>query len=101
MDEALSAVIQLQTCWNGRAMKLTANNILTEYGDKLKEESPEGIFKDRAEKEIFSDIKKSLLNLKIQHKIYYNENSLYEDKRIEKLLLDFKAKNLSYEKDNA
>lgn len=87
--------------YKGEYIKDIAKDIFDEYGDKLREESPEGIFKDRAEKEIFSDIKKSLSNLKIQHKIYYNENSLYEDKRIEKLLLDFKAKNLSYEKDSA
>ncbi|MFO7447836.1 MAG: arginine--tRNA ligase, partial [Ignavibacteriaceae bacterium] len=67
----------------------------------LKSEPAEGIFKDKAESEIFSDIKKSLNRLKIHHKIFYNENSLYEEKKIDDLLNVFKSKGLSYEKDGA
>ena len=59
------------------------------------------IFKDTAEQEIFFDIKKSLKNLGINHKIFFNENTLYEDGKIEKLLKIFKEKNLSYEKEGA
>ncbi len=57
--------------------------------------------KDTAEQEIFFDIKKSLKNLGINHKIFFNENTLYEEGKIEELLRIFKEKNLSYEKDGA
>lgn len=78
-----------------------AKKLVEQHNDKLIDESAEGIFKETAEKEIFLDIKKSLQRLGIVHKIFFNENSLYEDKKIDKLLQLFKDKNLSYEQDGA
>jgi len=87
--------------YQGEYIKDIAKSLLDEFGDSLSEESPEGKFKEKAEKEIFEDIKKSLSNLKIKHKVFYNENTLYEDKRIEKTLKKFEEKGLSYKKDDA
>ena len=87
--------------YQGGYIKDIAQSLYKEYGDKLKNESPEGIFKEKAEKEIFNEIKKTLSNLRIIHKIFYNENSLYEEGRIKKVLETFKEKNLSYEKEGA
>jgi len=75
--------------------------LFIKHGDELRNEDPESIFKDTAEQEIFFDIKKSLKNLGINHKIFFNENTLYEEGKIEELLKIFKEKNLSYEKDGA
>ncbi len=58
-------------------------------------------FKDHAEAIIFNDIKESLKKLKIHFKTYFNEKSLYDDGRIDKLLSEFEKKNLSYEKEGA
>ncbi len=87
--------------YQGDYIKDIAKNLVNEYGDKLKDEQPEGIFKQRAEKEIFNDIKKTLSSLNIIHNIFYNENSLYEEGRIKRLLEIYKEKNLSFEKDGA
>lgn len=87
--------------YQGEYIKEIAMQLFIKYGDSLRNEDPEGIFKDTAEGEIFFDIKKSLENLGIIHKIFYNENSLYEDGKIKSLLENFKAKNLTYEKDGA
>ncbi|MFN3872225.1 MAG: arginine--tRNA ligase [Ignavibacterium sp.] len=87
--------------YQGEYIKDIAKMLLDEYGDKIKNEDAEGIFKQTAEREIFKDIKKSLSNLNINHKIFFNENSLYEEGKIEQLLKIFKEKNLSYEKDGA
>ncbi len=87
--------------YQGGYIKDIAKSLYDEYGNKLKDESPEGIFKEKAEKEIFNDIKKTLSNLKIVHKIFYNENLLYEEGRIKDVLETFKEKNFSYEKDGA
>ena len=87
--------------YQGEYINDIAKKLFNEYGGKLKNEDPEGIFKQRAEKEIFQEIKTTLSRLNINHKIFYNENSLYEEKKIESLLRKFKEKNLSYEKDNA
>lgn len=87
--------------YQGDYIKDIAKMLIDEYGDKLKNENPEGIFKQTAEREIFKDIKKSLAKIGIHHKIFFNENSLYEEGKINELLKTFKEKNLSYEKDGA
>ncbi|HRP93519.1 MAG TPA: arginine--tRNA ligase [Ignavibacteriaceae bacterium] len=87
--------------YQGDYIKDIAMQLFIKHGDKLRNEDPESIFKDTAEQEIFFDIKKSLKILGINHKIFFNENTLYEDGKIKKLLRTFKEKNLSYEKDGA
>jgi len=87
--------------YQGEYIKKIANQLFEKHGDKLRNEDPESIFKDTAEQEIFIDIKKSLQNLGINHKIFFNENTLYEDGKIEALLKVFKEKMLSYDKDGA
>lgn len=87
--------------YQGDYIKDIARMILQQYGNVLKDESPEGKFKEAAEAEIFNDIKKSLDRIGVHHKIFYNENSLYEEGRIKDLLEKFKSAGLSYEKENA
>jgi arginyl-tRNA synthetase len=87
--------------YQGEYIKDIAKKLYDESGDKLKSEDPEGIFKERAEKEIFKEIEATLGRLNIKHKIFYNENSLYEEGKIDSVLETFKEKGLSYEKDGA
>jgi arginyl-tRNA synthetase len=87
--------------YQGEYIKDIAKSLLYEYGDKLLNEPAEGAFKDKAESEIFKDIKKSLERLGIIHKIFFNENSLYEDGKIREIIDIFKKQKLSYEKDGA
>lgn len=90
-----------QDYYQGEYIIEIAKKLAAEFSDKLVDEKPEGIFKDKAEKEIFIEIKNTLKRLGINHKIFFNENSLYEDGKIEELLGEFKKRSLSYEKDNA
>jgi arginyl-tRNA synthetase len=87
--------------YQGEYIKDIARKLFDESGDKLKGENPEGIFKEKAEKEIFADISNTLSQLKIKHNIFYNENTLYEDGKIKNLLKTLDDKNLTYEKDGA
>ena len=87
--------------YQGEYIKDIAKSLIDEYGNELKDEDAEGKFKETAEREIFKDIKKSLNNLGVHHKIFFNENTLYEDGKITELLKTFKEKKLSYEKDGA
>ncbi|MDP3683968.1 MAG: arginine--tRNA ligase, partial [Ignavibacteria bacterium] len=87
--------------YQGDYIKDIAQSLLNEFGDSLRDENAEGKFKERAEKEIFLDIEKTLQRLNINHKNFFNENSLYEEKKIESLLKTFADKNLSYEKEGA
>jgi len=100
--EALGEKISFpEDYYQGEYIKDIAMQLFIKHGNELLEEDPESIFKDTAEQEIFFDIKKSLRNLGIDHKIFFNENTLYDDGKIEELLSIFKDKNLSYEKDGA
>lgn len=87
--------------YQGEYIKEIAQLLIDEYGEKLLSEKDETIFKNKAETEIFKEIKATLENLNINMKIYYNENSLYEEGKIAQVLEQFKEKNLSYEQDNA
>lgn len=87
--------------YQGEYISEIAKSLYDKHGDGLKDEGPEGIFKDEAERVIFEDIKKTLGRLGINHKIFFNENSLYEEGKIDGLLNTFKERGLSYEKDGA
>ncbi len=87
--------------YQGEYIREIAKELFDEFGDSLQTQSAESIFKQRAEQNIFADIKNTLKRLGIGHKIFYNENSLYEGKKIDSILNTFKIKNLSYEKDGA
>lgn len=87
--------------YQGEYIKEIAEDLKKEFGDSLREEPAEGKFKTRAEQEIFADIEKTLSSIGIKFALFYNENTLYTDKKIETLLQKFKEKNLSYEKDGA
>ncbi|MCH7963102.1 MAG: arginine--tRNA ligase [Bacteroidetes bacterium] len=87
--------------YQGEYIKEIAGEMVKEFGDSLKNENPEGKFKEKAEGVIFNDIKKSLKLLGLEFDTFSNENTLFEEGKIEALLSTFNKKNLSYEKDNA
>ena len=78
-----------------------AKKIVEKYGDKLKDEPAEGIFKQIAEDKIFEDIKKTLSRIGIKFDNFFNEHSLYESGKIDAIVEEFRKKNLTYEKDDA
>jgi arginyl-tRNA synthetase len=87
--------------YQGEYIKDIAKTLFDQFGDKIKSDGAEGIFKETAEREIFKDIKKTLSMLGVHHKIFFNEYSLYEEGKISELLKVYKEKNLAYEKDGA
>lgn len=87
--------------YQGEYIKDIASKLKNEFGNKLIDEDAEGIFKQKAEKEIFADIIKTMDSIGIEMNNFYNENTLYEQGKIEALLQEYKLKNLSYEKDGA
>ncbi len=78
-----------------------ARKIKEEFGENFKNEDPSKFFKQKAELEIFEDIKNTLSRLKIEMKNFFNEHSLYENGHIQDVLNAFKDKKFSYEKEGA
>lgn len=87
--------------YQGEYIKDIAQHLVDEFGDSLKDNQDENIFKQRAEDEIFDDIKNTLKRLKIEFEVFFNEKSLYDDGSIDKVVNEFRQKDLAYDKDGA
>ncbi|MCL5035068.1 MAG: arginine--tRNA ligase [Bacteroidetes bacterium] len=87
--------------YQGNYIRDIAQHLYDEQGDKLKNEPAEGGFKERAEQEIFEDIRKTLERLTIKFDIFYNENSLYETGKIKEVITALEAAGLTYDKEGA
>ena len=88
--------------YHGEYIKEIAAEYIKLYGD-VSDDSPETIQKLQkfGEEWNFAKIKKTLENLNVFQDEYYNENSLYETGKINKLIEDFRKLNLVYEKEGA
>ena len=78
-----------------------AKKIVEKYGDRFKGDPDNNIFKNSAEQAVFEDISKTLKRLDIVFDQFYNEKSLYDDGKIDHVLIKLKEKNATYEKDGA
>ncbi len=78
-----------------------AKKIVEKYGDRFKADHDNNIFKNSAEQTVFEDISKTLKRLDIVFDQFYNEKSLYDDGKIDHVLIKLKEKNATYEKDGA
>ncbi len=78
-----------------------AQKVLQENGDELTGEEHLAIFRKAAEEGIFDDIKQTLARMNITMDSFFNENTLYEDGSIDKVIGLLRDKGLVYEKDGA
>ena len=85
--------------YKGTYIKDIAQTIIDDLGVNLS--AGDSSFKEKAEKSIFEDIKKSLLNLGIHFDQFTNEKTFYENGEIDKLLSELRDKNLIYDKEGA
>lgn len=87
--------------YQGEYIRDIARHLFEEAGEGLKDEPAEGRFKERAEHEIFSDIKKTLQSLGVVFDTFFNENSLYSDGKITEVVDLFRKSGLAYDQDGA
>ncbi len=87
--------------YQGDYIKEIAKRLFDEFGDTLQNENAGGVFKQRAEAEIFEDIKKTCLRLGIHFDVFYNENSLYEAGRVKEVIDELREKGYAYDLDGA
>ena len=69
--------------------------------DSIKDSGDLDFFKKAGEDYNFKLIRKTLDKMGVHHDKFFNETSLYKDQSIDKILREFKEKDLSYEKDGA
>jgi len=87
--------------YQGEYINEIAKSFQNEFSDKYISENNIDIFKNFAEQKIFEDIKRTLDILKISFDNFFNEDDLYKDKSIDRILSDLSEKKLIYYKDNA
>jgi len=89
--------------YHGEYVKTIAEELIAIHKDALKGGTVKDfeIIKKFGEEWCFDKIKHTLKRMKIEQDIFYNEDSLYKDGKIEQVLSELKEKNLSYEKDGA
>lgn len=85
----------------GDYVKKIAKIIYEERKDSLKDSEDLDFFRKAGENYFFKHIRKTLDSMGVHHDEFFNETSLYENHSIEKILKEFKDKDLSYEKDGA
>ncbi len=89
--------------YHGEYVKDIAQTLFEQNGNSLSENNEQNltIFRKNAEEWCFAKILQTLDKMKIKQDVFYNEDSLYTEGKIAKLIEDFKSMNLAYEKDGA
>jgi len=89
--------------YHGSYIGEIANELKNQYGNGLALSSEQNmeICRKAAEKWCFEKILSTLETLKIQQDVFFNEDSLYTDGKIDDVINEFKSSGLAYEKDGA
>ncbi len=87
--------------YEGAYITETAERVLDKHGDSLTGEEPLPVFRQAAEESIFEDIRQTLARMNISMDSFFNENTLYEDGSIDKVIAALREKDLVFEQDGA
>jgi arginyl-tRNA synthetase len=87
--------------YQGDYIKEIATALRDRHGESLAGDGHEAVFRQAAEDGIFADIRRTLDRLGIRFDVYFNEDSLYTDHKIEETLAALRETGLVYEKDGA
>lgn len=87
--------------YQGDYIKDIARKIVDEKGDSLKDSEDLEYFKQCAEDAVFEDIKTTIHRLKFDMDVFFNEKSLYDDKKIDEVVQLLTEKGLVEERDGA
>jgi len=89
--------------YHGEYIKIIALEIYQKYNDSLRELNQENleIFKKYAEEWCFSAIKRTLTKLRIDQNIFFNEDTLYNNGKLNEVIDRLKNLGYAYEKDGA
>ena len=78
-----------------------ARVLVGEQGDAQKDEPGDGLFRERAQESIFGEIRATLEKIDIVFDHYFDEQSLYDDGKIETAVADLREKGLIFDADGA
>jgi len=78
-----------------------AAGLVEASGDALVEEDAEGRFRERAQEVIFAEIRSTLERIGIEFDVYYDEQSLYDEGKLDAVIEDLREKDLIFEGEGA
>lgn len=87
--------------YEGEYIRDIAKTMFNEFGDKLIHTDDETVFREKAESEIFNDIRATLERMNIKMDSFFNEYDLYEDGSIDEVVRELRDKGLAYDRDGA
>ncbi|MGH7266974.1 MAG: arginine--tRNA ligase [Candidatus Rokuibacteriota bacterium] len=87
--------------YRGDYIREIAQALRDDKGDGLTGEGHEALFTQAAVSAIFADIRRTLERLGIRFDVYYNEASLYTERKLEETLAALRERELVYERDGA
>ncbi len=87
--------------YQGAYISELAAQLREQHGAALAEGDHEALFRKTAEEAIFRDIRHTLDALGVCFDVYYNENLLYEEGKLEQVLADLRQQDLVYESEGA
>lgn len=86
--------------YNGEYIKEIAAEIKNEF-DETKRDTDQSFFRQRGEDRCFRMIKNTLDRLHIHHDVFFNEDSLYHNGKIDEIVSELRKKDLAYDHDGA
>ncbi|MCP3984155.1 MAG: arginine--tRNA ligase [bacterium] len=78
-----------------------AQQLIDSEGDSLVDEPGEGRFREAAEAMLFAEIRETIESIGIDFDVFFNENSLYDDGKIEETLGALRETGKVYEEEGA
>ncbi len=87
--------------YGGEYITDIANRVLAENPQALESDDPQEAFRAAGVELMFADIKESLHNFKVDFDVFFHENSLFEEGKVEELLEQLKSSENLYFKDGA
>jgi arginyl-tRNA synthetase len=90
-----------QDGYQGDYIREIAADVEAKHGSTLVETLDHKPFQQHAERAIFADIEATLERMRIHFDVQFNEDSLYRDGSIERVLADLRTAGVVYDKDGA
>ncbi|MEU7991660.1 arginine--tRNA ligase [Rothia amarae] len=87
--------------YGGEYITDIANRVMAEHPEALTSEDPQEVFRAAGVEFMFEDIKKSLHDFKVDFDVFFHENSLFEEGKVDELLEKLKTSEHLYFKDGA
>jgi len=78
-----------------------AAGLIEESGDALLDEPGDGVFRVRAQAAIFEEIRATLDRIGISFDVFYDEQTLYDEGKIDAAVEDLRSRQLIFEEDGA